>query len=101
MKIQNRSSPNLFFAARKSEDALIYLVVEKRSGELLVILKALTALLLQALLALGFAYLDEVVLSPTAALFGVDGDLVAVAADVGSGIWAERHGLVSIGEKNE
>jgi len=78
----------------------MYLLVDggvlKRSGKLLLSLEAFTTLLEQTLFALALADLDHVVLSSPAALVGVDGDLVTVAANLGSGIWPERHGLVSL-----
>lgn len=73
--------------------------VLKRSGKLLVSLEAFATLLEQTLFALALADLDHVVLSSPAALVGVNGDLVTVAANLGSGIWPERHRLVAEGRK--
>lgn len=62
-----------------------------RRGELLR-LHALSTLLLQALLSAILPDLDHVIFPPSPAFLGIDGDLVPVATNLGSGVRSQRHG---------
>lgn len=65
----------------------------KRSRKLLLSLETFATLLLQALFALALSDLDHIILSSPATLVSINCNLVTVAANLGSGIWPERHGF--------
>lgn len=75
----------------------MYLLVDsgslKRSRKLLLSLETFATLLLQALFALALSDLHHIILSSATTLVSINGNLVTVAANLGSGIWPERHGL--------